>query len=683
MDDFFEITLFPSKVNPIHIVKPKSSSISVRSFIKKLFSNKLIEMTNDDDEKYYDDDDKENNEKKLIEFKESLLLDFPPNLRQKLSNDNNDGELYCVEENNEEEQTSTADVFFRKEVITMIQDLYNIMISLTSNTRYLKLKNNLFYHLGWKQLYNKYIFLDIDQKERKWELFPKTNPELTFYPLDKLISLLKTDNPDFTMTTFAFILFSVTKSLYKIPKNSSVKDIKLSVLVNDKSANNVVYDFLKKVIKAILEYSVSFDYSNGHLEKNPVKEYQKYCAEKRCTDNYIKRINHTSYIIEYVDYPIIVNKKTKRNYDPNPKLNSLSASPIFINYIDTSPSKKSMFIPVYPQSNISYNDSPIRTGYLLFLESKLSSLADDEFISKGISDDLSKKISDIFTNEEEFLLSLSTKEMSRIENCIFKLFFHKNQKVTYFDDLYAIAKKQLSFPNSDPERVRIYSYLLASLMSFKEYVDELPTKDNYYAEENETSYSDNDPIEKFLFDYGSYKEYSNYIDKKEQKAKKKTKTSTSIDIDITPYKQEFYDLFDQTVEIFKKRCAADNNADINISYDDKLIQLFDCFITKLINEDSNIIIKPAKTKQGLIFLDFHSYFEHFELFLEKQNFHYSISKQKFNRLLYDNKILKPRYNGSDKTPPKLDYILQINEQKYTVLAIKLDILKAKISELSK
>lgn len=136
-----------------------------------------------------------------------------------------------------------------------------------------------------------------------------------------------------------------------------------------------------------------------------------------------------------------------------------------------------------------------------------------------------------------------------------------------------------------------------------------------------------------------------------------------------------YALFDQTVEIFKKRCAADNNADINISYDDKLIQLFDCFITELINEDSNIIIKPANTKQGLIFLDFHSYFEHFELFLEKQDFNYSISKQKFNRMLYDNKILKPRYNGSDKTPPKLDYILQANEQKYTVLAIKLDILK--------
>lgn len=485
----------------------------------------------------------------------------------------------------------------------MIRNLYNKMIKLTSNTRYLKLKNNLFYHLGWKQLYNKYIFLDIDQKKREWELFSKTNPELTFYPLDKLISLLKSDDPDFTMTTFAFILFSVTKSLYKIPKNSSVKDIKLSVLVNDKSANNVVYDFLKKVIKAILGYSVSFDYSNGHLEKNPVKEYQKYCAEMRCTDNYIKRINHTSYIIEYVDYPIIVNKKTKRNYDPNPKLNSLSASPIFINYIDTYPSKKSMFIPVYPQSNISYNESPIRTGYLLFLESKLSSLANDEFISKGISDDLSQKISDIFTNEEEFLLSLSTKEMSRIENCIFRLFFHKNQKVTYFDDLYVIAKKQLSFPNSDPECVRIYSYLLASLMSFKEYVDELPPISPYYDPDDEY-YQPHNFKNNTKHSYGLESDYHNFFIDNNDDYEEYTPSSNTPIIDITHYKQEFYDLFDQTVEIFKKCCAADNNADINISYNDKLIQLFDCFITELINENSNIIIKPANTKQGLIFSKF-------------------------------------------------------------------------------
>lgn len=262
-----------------------------------------------------------------------------------------------------------------------------------------------------------------------------------------------------------------------------------------------------------------------------------------------------------------------------------------------------MFIPVYPQSNISYNESPIRTGYLLFLESKLSSLANDEFISKGISDDLSQKISDIFTNEEEFLLSLSTKEMSRIENCIFRLFFHKNQKVTYFDDLYVIAKKQLSFPNSDPERVRIYSYLLASLMSFKEYVDELPPISPYYDPDDEF-YQPHNFKNNTKHSYGLESDYHNFFIDNNDDYEEYTPSSNTPIIDITPYKQEFYDLFDQTVEIFKKHCAADNNADINISYDDKLIQLFDCFITELINENSNIIIKPANTKQGLIFSKF-------------------------------------------------------------------------------
>lgn len=344
-------------------------------------------------------------------------------------------------------------------------------------------------------------------------------------------------------------------------------------------------------------------------------------------------------------YPIIICNNKNYKHPPNKHLNSLEASPIYIDCIENTSNYHSMYIHVYPHIKEHLNETASTTYFLEFLENKLSEIANDEFILKSVAEKLNEKIDDIILKSGKDIIALDYEEINKIAKSLYGIYFHKNMRVTYFDDLYTIAKKQISFPNSDPEHVRIYSYLLASLMSFKEYVDELPARNylNYYAEGNETS----------------------------------------IDIDITPYKQEFYNLFDQTVEIFKKRCAADNNADINISYDDKLIQLFDCFITELINEDSNIIIKPAKTKQGLIFLDFHSYFEHFELFLEKQNFNYSISKQKFNRLLYDNKILKPRYNGSDKTPPKLDYILQANEQKYTVLAIKLDILKAKISELSK
>ena len=98
---------------------------------------------------------------------------------------------------------------------------------------------------------------------------------------------------------------------------------------------------------------------------------------------------------------------------------------------------------------------------------------------------------------------------------------------------------------------------------------------------------------------------------------------------------------------------------------------------------SDLIILPSKKKNDLIFLDFHRYFEQFELFLAKKGFDYAISKQKFNRILYDNKILKPRYNGNDKTPPKLDYIMKSNKKEYTVLAIRLEVLKFKCDELSK
>lgn len=561
-----------------------------------------------------------------------------------------------------------------------------------------KLKHNAYYHLGWKQIYNKFVYLDIEQKYKELHLFKYDNTPPVFYPLDTLISLLKSDDIELTMTAFAFTLYSATKSLYKIPKNSSINDIQLSILVDNKRNIKNTLVLIKEIVKTVVSCDMCFDYKTGNIKGHQIKDYNLSKTEQnytkiRCDKDYtdykklnkaLAKIKRITYDVNYGDYPIIICNNKNYKHPPNKHLNSLNASPIYIDIIENSFNYLSMFIPIYSNTNIDSNKHAPRTRFLEFLENKLSRIADKKFKSKQVAERLRNKITSIINNNiDNLFLELGKTEITTITNSLFGIYFHKNQKVTYFDDLYAIAKKQLSFPNSDPERVRIYSYLLASLMSFKEYVDELPTKDNYYAEENETSYSDNDQIEKFLFDHGSYKEYSNYIDKKEQKAKKKTKTSTSIDIDITPYKQEFYDLFDQTVEIFKKRCAIDNNADINISYDDKLIQLFDCFITELINEDSNIIIKPANTKQGLIFLDFHSYFEHFELFLEKQNFHYSISKQKFNRLLYDNKILKPRYNGSDKTPPKLDYILQINEQKYTVLAIKLDILKTKIGKLSK
>ncbi len=561
----------------------------------------------------------------------------------------------------EEDGTPIKITATKRRVFNSLSDIEHLIINKINGTgTSVRLKYDTYYHLGWKQIYNKFVYLDIEQKYKELHLFKYDNNPPVFYPLDTLISLLKSDDIELTMTAFAFTLFSATKSLYKIPKNSSINDIKLSILVDNKRNIKNTLVLIKEIVKTVVSCDMCFDYKTGNIKGHQIKDYNLSKTEQnytkiRCNKDYtdykklnkaLAKIKRITYDVNYGDYPIIICNNKNYKHPPNKHLNSLNASPIYIDIIENSFNYLSMFIPIYSNTNIDSNKHAPRTRFLEFLENKLSRIADKKFKSKQVAERLKNKITSIINNNiDNLFLELGKTEITTITNSLFGIYFHKNQKVTYFDDLYTIAKKQISFPNSDPEHVRIYSYLLASLMSFKEYVDELPARNylNYYAEGNETS----------------------------------------IDIDITPYKQEFYNLFDQTVEIFKKRCAADNNADINISYDDKLIQLFDCFITELINEDSNIIIKPAKTKQGLIFLDFHSYFEHFELFLEKQNFNYSISKQKFNRMLYDNKILKPRYNGSDKTPPKLDYILQINEQKYTVLAIKLDILKAKISELSK
>lgn len=560
----------------------------------------------------------------------------------------------------EEDGTPIKITATKRRVFNSLSDIEHLIINkINGPGTSVRLKYDAYYHLGWKQIYNKFVYLDIEQKYKELHLFKYDNKSPVFYPLDTLISLLKSDDIELTMTAFAFTLFSATKSLYKIPKNSSINDIKLSILVDNKRNIKNTLVLIKEIVKTVVSCDMCFDYKTGNIKGHQIKDYNLSKTEQnytkiRCDKDYtdykklnkaLAKIKRITYDVNYGDYPIIICNNKNYKHPPNKHLNSLEASPIYIDCIENTSNYHSMYIHVYPHIKEHLNETASTTYFLEFLENKLSEIANDEFILKSVAEKLNEKIDDIILKSGKDIIALDYEEINKIAKSLYGIYFHKNMRVTYFDDLYTIAKKQISFPNSDPEHVRIYSYLLASLMSFKEYVDELPARNylNYYAEGNETS----------------------------------------IDIDITPYKQEFYNLFDQTVEIFKKRCAADNNADINISYDDKLIQLFDCFITELINEDSNIIIKPAKTKQGLIFLDFHSYFEHFELFLEKQNFNYSISKQKFNRLLYDNKILKPRYNGSDKTPPKLDYILQANEQKYTVLAIKLDILKAKISELSK
>lgn len=489
MIDFFKITIFPSTVKPIQMSEDGYNFISVRSYIRNNFSKKILESKTDYEEEdknvyyeeaknvYYED---EVNDKVESEFTaEYFFKDLSKETRKLLE----DGlEVYeNNEENDDDEDEFVAYIINKDYVISSIENIYNTINNLSVPVI---IEKNPFYYLGWKQLYNNFVYLDINQKDRELEFFTEIDQNLKFYPLDRLISLLKSDDPEFTMTAFAFTLFSATKSLYKAPKNSFVKDIRLSVLVdNEKNIENAC-NLIKIFLKTIVRNSVFFDYTNGKRNTDPIKEYNisnsepYYSNNENCTQ-YTRRIKHTPYNVDYVDYPIIVKKAKSNKHNPNKYFDFSSASPIFINYIDTSTNIKSMYIPVYPHSNIAYTENVPRTDYLSFLESKLSSIADDKFKSKGIFSALSSEITDIINQPNGEFFSIKPEEIAKIEKCIFGLCFHKNQKITYFDDLYNKAQKQLSFPDSDPDKVKKYSYLLASLMSFKEYVDELPIKKMY------------------------------------------------------------------------------------------------------------------------------------------------------------------------------------------------------------
>lgn len=577
---------------------------------------------------------------------------------------------------------------FLKEICDNIENSINSYIYDKDVT--VQLTDNAFYHFGWKQLYNRFFFLDIDQKQRDLQLYKKNYYVSKFYPLNDLVSLINSADTEFSMTAFSFILFSATKSLYKAPINSLIKDIDLYVIPEQSNALEIC-QYINALVNTIVYKDLHFDHTTGEIITDYIKKYK---INKAITNNTKYRIVHfkrkriklatpdvtfyfdrehfneekskitrKTYTYDIEDYPILVYNKNNSKRAPSKLLNINSASKIYINCIDNSTHNQQNFISVFPKNIKKIYSKVIQTSFLKFLEDKLSNLAEDKYRDKRISESLQNEINKIVDQNTDPIqfYDLSIKEINKLTNCIYRKCFHKNQHITYFDDLYKDAKKILSFPDSDSDKVQTYSYLLASLISFKEYVDQLPEKN--YLLELQNSFEKDDE------DSDGYVEYS--------------PPSKPPVTDITPYKEEFYTLFDQTVEIFKKRCAANKNADHTISYENKLILYFEQFITELQSEKSKLIVPPAKGKESLIFLDFHSYFEHFELFLEKEKFHYTVSKQKFNRLLYDNKILKPRYNGNDKTPPKFDYILQSNGQKYTVAAIKLDTLKYKCNELLK
>lgn len=567
------------------------------------------------------------------------------------------------------------------------------------------IKDNSFYHFGWKQIYNRFFFLDTNQK--KHDLHFKNKQFLNdFYHLNKLIAILESSDIEFTMTAFSFILFSTTKSLYKASANSSVKDIHLSVIqdpqINDPSFTEKLCSILEDMIKTIVDEPIYVDFTTGTIKKPIIKESRITIPRKESyfrnlypptlpesSDSKHKKKVVPAHIYKLEDYPVLIHKKGRVTKYPSKQIYSNNASPIFINYHHQSEHHPSTNITLSPKYISTEYSRPYKTRYINYLENKLTNLAEEEYSSKAVNEDMKKIIENIIEKKDEInplITMMTNSEIRQICNSIFRQYYHRKQHVPYFDDLYKKANKILSFPNCDKKLVSTYSYLLASLMSFKEYVDMLPVIPPDEADEENSEFIRQPKLEFADLTYayglpsdGNYKFYDE--EDADDREINTTKSKSSV-ININSYKDEFNSLFYQTIDIFKRQCAVNSHTDINLTYNNQLILYFDQFINDLMNKNSDLIIIPDKNKSGLIFLDYHKYFDQFELFLARKCCSLTISKQKFNRLLYDNMILKPRYNGNEKTPPKLDYILQSNGQKYTVLAIRLDILTSKCSELS-
>lgn len=173
-----------------------------------------------------------------------------------------------------------------KEICDKIEDSINSNIS--DKDFPVQLTDNTFYHFGWKQLYNRFFFLDIDQKQRDLQLYKKNYYVSEFYPLNDLVSLINSADTEFSMTAFSFILFSATKSLYKAPINSSIKDIDLYVIPEQSIAPEIC-QYINALVNTIVYKDLHFDHTTGEIITDYIKKYK---INKAITNNTKYRIVH-------------------------------------------------------------------------------------------------------------------------------------------------------------------------------------------------------------------------------------------------------------------------------------------------------------------------------------------------------------------------------------------------------
>lgn len=609
-------------------------------------------------------------------------------------------------------------VIFYEEICDLINEIISYM-QYNVNTH---LKDSFGYTFGWLHIYDYYYFLGHDQKDRVFLQKPLKNTFNDTNSVSQLIEALKSTEREYTMTVFSFILFAITKSLYRASKSSIDKDIQLLVTDNTAAFSEQGEEsFVSNVINFFVNYTIYSDYYSGKnksrfydnvsindsceedntYENSEIKKLDsisndnhdlgdidldldnitpwenrlnrkeneddtlEYCPDddidldnitlwenrlnrKEGEDDTLKHypddniVNNNDNTVETasdsndpipvlpfplkcVDYPIIFCNT--KNLKKPPKIKAyFSENPyIFFNYYGVDlPRSISVTVP----SDIRTCYSALgQSHYITYLENKLTDLANEK--SQKTTDKIKNKLKEFFDKAHEdnpFTAAKVTdgSSISKISNDIFRICFPRRYHVPYFDNLYKEAVKELSGNGNGNDLIKRYAYLLSSLKAFKEYITDCCNDDTA---------------------------------------------------------NKFDELYNEAYTIFLSRCNPNKKRWHTLTADKKLIVYFGDFVSALTDKGAECIITPSKSRPNMLFLDYYSYFNNFLDFMEKYSFSYRFSKQELNRILYEANILKARYNGNEKTPYKLDYILQVRGEKKTVLAINIDILERKCSEL--
>lgn len=579
-------------------------------------------------------------------------------------------------------------VIFYEKICDLINDIINDM-QYNVNTQ---LKDSSRYTFGWLHIFDYYHFLGHDQKDK---ILLHRYSKNTFDDTDSvshLIEALKSTEREYTMTVFSFILFAITKSLYRTGKNSIDKNIHLLVTDNTSAFSEQGEEsFVSNVINFLVDYTIYSDYYSGKnksrlydyvsfndsyeednmpdsisddnydlddidfedidfedIDLDKITPWENRLNRKESEDdtfeyypdedivnnnnNTVKTVSDSNdpipvlpFSLKCVDYPII--SCNIKNLKRSPKINAyFSGKPyIFFNYYGVNlPRSISVTVP----SDIQTSYFALgKSHYIAYLENKLTDSAKEK--SQKTTGEIKNELKEFFDKAHEdnpFTAAKVTSgsSITKISNYIFRICFPRKYHVPYFDNLYKEAVKELSGNGNDNDLIKIYAYLLSSLKAFKEYI--IDCCNDYTA-------------------------------------------------------NKFDELYNEAYTIFWSRCNPNKKRWHTLTADKKLIVYFGDFVSALTDKDAEFIITPSKSRPNMLFLDYCSYFNRFLDFMEKNNFSYKFSKQELNRILYEANILKARYNGNEKTPRKLDYILQVRGEKKTVLAINIDILERKCSEL--